>query len=79
MAKLLALILKLRILLKVRILRLRCPISLESPEFIIIVFMVIPIEFKNVFDVNDLQRNIPINEVVVIIRIMIVKTIIFLF
>jgi len=79
MAKLLALILKLRILLKVGILHLRYPISLEPPEFIIIVFMAVPIEFKNVFDVNDLQRKIPIIEVVVIIRIMIIKTIIFLF
>jgi hypothetical protein len=41
--------------------------------------MAVPIEFKNVFDVNDLQRKIPIIEVVVIIRIMIIKTIIFLF
>ena len=41
--------------------------------------MAVPIEFKNVFDVNDLQRKLPIIEVVVIIRIMIIKTIIFLF
>jgi hypothetical protein len=43
----------------------------------IILFVAVPIDLKNVIDVNDLQRIILAIEVVVIIRIMIIKTIFF--